>query len=295
MGSASTSTLAVLNMKGGVGKTTIAVNLASAIAKYCRKKVLLIDADPQCSASFYLLSEDEFRSRTEKVSKRETGTLYDLFHSNVKYIDIITGKSHGPLARVNKYYAECAPRSSGVSLSLVCGSPDLFEIQELAPELCIMRIHRWLQGIKERFDYVIIDCPPNISTLTLSVLKSCDGILVPTMLDQFSLYGLPILMTRLKEYRTMLGIKAKVSGVLINKVERSPTIEEAARLEQYIQAVEQICKEAKTSLLPTKISKADCYPLSVVRREPIVFSENPAYQSSIEELCSVSRNLKIVE
>ncbi|AGP36686.1 hypothetical protein SCE1572_20625 [Sorangium cellulosum So0157-2] len=102
------------------------------------------------------------------------------------------------------------------SLTLVCGSARMFEVQEIAAEIVVSRIKKWLPRAGDAYEHVIIDCPPSISSVSLAALKAADKILVPMTADQFSLHGLPLLMKALREYKKVLDIRAKVAGVVLS-------------------------------------------------------------------------------
>ncbi|KYF90830.1 hypothetical protein BE20_16500 [Sorangium cellulosum] len=290
--------LAVQNVKGGVGKTTVAVNLASLLVERYSKKVLLIDADPQCNASLYLLSDEQFLAATDNDSEatKEHGNLWDLFHKDVKYIDLVTGLRHGPRTSFRRYYRVVTRGTGGGSLSLVCGSARLSDIQEMGPELVVSRIRDWLRSASSgEAEVVIIDCPPSTGSLTLSALKAADDILVPMSPDAFALHGLPLLLQKLDQYRTPLRIKCRVAGVLFTLYPPPGTSARSAA-DAYAKRIEEACRDRRPSVpvLAARVSRDDAYPRSFEQRKPLPFSSDPTLKPLIDELDRVAKDMKLV-
>ncbi len=287
--------LAVQNIKGGVGKTTIAVNLAALLAAKHNRRVLLIDADPQCNASLYLLDDERFNARTREDEKgkprRDEGNLHDIFHEDVAYLDVVTGK-RGPTERkLNSHEERVRDCAGGGSLKLLCASAQLFEVQEIAPELIVSRIESWLASRQGAYDQVIIDCPPSISSLSLSALKAADEILVPMPADQFSIHGLPVLLRSLEKYREVLDIEAKIAGVVLSMVPPGPHV--SLSVEIYADSIADLCSAQSPPLtcLSARITRNDAYPDSFVNRRPLPFSEDPAHAELVEELDALAWEL----
>jgi chromosome partitioning protein len=289
------SVLAVQNVKGGVGKTTIAVNLAALLATKHAKRVLLIDADPQCNASLYLLSDERFdaRTREDEIGKprREEGNLFDVFHGEVTYLDVVTGKLHPPMRKVSSYEELVKEFGHGGSLRVVCASAQLFEVQEIAAEVVVSRIREWLRAKEGAYDNVIIDCPPSISSVSLSALMAADKILVPMTADQFSIHGLPILLRSLEKYKEVLDIEATIGGVVLSMFPPKGTSKRRKIAEGYENSIRDMCAAASPSIrcLNAKISMHRAYPESFFSKEPLPFStktRNPALIKELQELAS---------
>lgn len=293
------SVLAVQNVKGGVGKTTIAVNLAALLAAKHAKRVLLIDADPQCNASLYLLSDERFDARTrenEKGNPRKDGNLYDIFHSDVAYLNVVTGKFDGPEGKVNGHEEVVKTFADKGSLTVVCASAELFEVQEIAAELVITRIQEWLIRKHDAYTHVIIDCPPSISSLSLSALKAADKILVPMTADQFSVHGLPILLRSLAKYREVLDIKATIAGVVLSMFPSAGEPDPMATAERYADTIGAICDKADPPIrcLATRVSRDQAYPDSFASRVPLPFSNDPEHLALIDELQELAAELGLL-
>lgn len=287
--------LAVQNIKGGVGKTTIAVNLAALLAAKHRRRVLLIDADPQCNASLYLLPPDRFDVRVEEHKDRTAGNLHDVFHKDVRYFDVVTGKPYGPTRKIKDHVERVwtgTGRSSG-SLDLLCGSPKLFEVQEIAAEVVVGHIHRWLRATRDMYEQVIIDCPPSISSLSLSALRAADSILVPMSADAFSIHGLPLLLRSLAEYKSVLNIRATIAGVVMSMFPPAGDAEQRRKAEKYQRQLAEMCARASPAIvaLTSPISKSGAYPLSFEQRAPLPFSADVEHEPIIAEIESLAREL----
>jgi chromosome partitioning protein len=296
--SSQTPVLAVQNVKGGVGKTTIAVNLAARLAAKYDQRVLLIDADPQCNASMYLLDDNEFKERAafedfgkpptkkQNQSSRKKGGLFDIFHKEVQYLDVVTGKIHGPKESVTSFIVDVKDFENGGRLSLVCASPRLFEIQEIAAEIVVSRIKDWLETLGGKYNRIIIDCPPSISSLSLSALKAAHEILVPMPADQFSVNGLPLLFKGLDQYRDVLGIEARIAGVVFSMFPPVRRKTERQKAEQYKSEIELLCDSLGLSCLKSTISMNPAYPKSFVSRRPLPFdpAKNPTPIKDVDQL-----------
>lgn len=180
--------IAVTNQKGGVGKTTTAINLAAALATADRR-VLLVDGDPQGNASSGLgisLSPD-------------TPSLYEVLLGNVQVREVLQRGVH--LAK----------------LDVLPATPDLAgaEVELVNEERRETRLARALDSERDNYDYILIDCPPSLGLLTINMLVAADSIIIPLQCEYFALEGLTQLLRTVEMVREALNPGLKVGGVLL--------------------------------------------------------------------------------
>lgn len=185
-------TIALLNMKGGVGKTTLAVNLASHCYSRGRSSVLLIDLDPQFNASQYLMDYKTYETHT-----KTGGTIADLLIDS----PVLTLRRR----RKKPTFDDCVLRvktrqgsrkhfdllPSQLALSYVVKNPAQMEY----------KLEKLLQPVRGRYDYVFVDCAPTDSVLTTMALMASDYLLIPVRPDRFSILGYALVGHTVRQFR----------------------------------------------------------------------------------------------
>lgn len=181
--------IAVVNQKGGTGKTTTAVNLAASLGML-DQKVLLIDLDPQASTSFWY------------GLKKQGQGLLDLFVDEKQAQEVVVKTEHK-------------------NLSIIPSSPVLVKVEKaLATEVGAEFILRdKLKKLKYDYDYVIFDCPPNLGTLSLNALTAADEVIIPVESRVMALYGLVQLLNTIKLVQSRLNPDLKIKGILPCRVD----------------------------------------------------------------------------
>jgi len=177
--------IAVVNQKGGVGKTTTAVNLTAALTDM-GKRVLLCDFDPQANATSGM-----------GLNKRKlTSSVYDVVVNEVPAKDSVVKGKYGDVLPATADLA-------GAAVELI-GLPD-----------ATFRLKNALQTIQDDYDLVLIDCPPSLEMLTLNGLAAADGILVPVQCEYYALEGLTDLMTTLRMVKKRINPNLEIFGVAL--------------------------------------------------------------------------------
>jgi chromosome partitioning protein len=201
--------ISLVNMKGGVGKTTTAVNLAAYLARDHQKKVLLIDLDPQTNTSLSLLTEKAWSAWAE-----EHGTMADVFELDAKR------KRDKPTKFEDCIIHDVVPAIPGLDLV-----PSHLQLTFLDLDLAARPgreriLTRKLAKIRDDYDVILCDCPPNLQTATQNALYASDWFLVPMQPDFLSSVGLGLLLDRLAYLRRELEFKIKCLGVVFSRVRR---------------------------------------------------------------------------
>jgi chromosome partitioning protein len=180
--------VAVANQKGGVGKTTTAINLATSIALSGRQ-VLLVDVDPQGNLTSGIGSKGE---------RAEAGTVYEALLTDAAPAGFLLQ------TRVENLSLMPADRNlTGAEIEMV-SLPDRER-----------RLRRVLEPLRERFDFIFIDCPPSLGLLTLNALVAADAVLIPLHCEYFALEGLADLVSTIRRVRGALNPALDLEGVLL--------------------------------------------------------------------------------
>jgi chromosome partitioning protein len=227
--------ISIVNQKGGVGKTTTAVNLSAFLAKK-RKKVLIIDLDPQGNAtSGYGFDKGQLEN-----------TVYDLLVNEEDINNVISATSV-------KNVDMCP-----TNINLAGAEVEL--VSAISRETILKRA---IEPVLDKYDYIIIDCPPALGLLTINALAACEGVIVPIQGEYYALEGLTQLMDTINMIKKKLNPKIGILGVVITMHDR--------RTQLTKQVVEEVQKYFGDKVFKTFIPRN------------VRLAEAPSYGQTIEE------------
>ena len=184
----------VANQKGGVGKTTTAVNIAAALAMG-GLKVFVIDLDPQGNACTAL-----------GVDRNELPGMYEVLVNDLPFSEVVTKVAGFP-------HLECAPADlslAGAEINMVS-----FVSREARLKLALDKFLSEREASGARIDYVLIDCPPSLGLLTVNALTAAEEVLVPIQCEYYSLEGLTLLLQTLSQVQKMLNQRVRISTIVL--------------------------------------------------------------------------------
>lgn len=220
--------IAIANQKGGVGKTTTSINLAACVGKL-GKKVLLIDIDPQGNTtSGYGINK-----------KNVTASSYDILDDT---------RIEDTIIKTEFKNVDVVPSSINLAAA---------EIELVDMENRTMRIRQAIAPVKDKYDYIFIDCPPSLGLITLNALSASDSIIMPMQCEYYALEGLSQLIATVKQVKRLYNPSIEVEGILLTMYD--------GRLRLTVQVVEEIKK-----FFPNKVFK------TVIPRN-VRLSEAPSY------------------
>lgn len=212
--------VSLINLKGGVAKTTTTVALAETLASCFGKRVLVIDLDPQTNATVMLIGDRRWKELNEHGA-----TLATLFKGAVE--------RGGPSFDLDRTLQKQVSDVKGAELvDLLPSSLDLIDVQDRLANAPMGRcsamkpVDLLRKAVNNRlggYDLVLIDCPPNLGVITLNGLRLSEGYIIPTIPDVLSTYGIPQIMERVRRFSRDIGETIKPIGIVITKYQADST------------------------------------------------------------------------
>lgn len=228
-------TIAIMNVKGGVGKTVTTVNMATILAEFYGKRVLVIDADPQ----------------------GDTSAFFDAPKDGGNLAAMMTG--------LCDVYSDAISMTDYHNVDILPSSTDLFDLDLADPESKKHAL-RTIQDLRDAaeeddaYDVILIDCPPSFTTASIAALYAADSVIIPVKLDAFSVRGMEFLLAQVRELHRING-KCNVDGILVTQWHNVEVIRQA----------EAMLRDKGVPVFTTHIRRSDkvdestwyCEPLAV--------------------------------
>lgn len=233
--------IAVANQKGGVGKTTTAINLAAALAEV-GQKVLVVDLDPQGNASTGLGIDPKDRNYT----------TYDMILGDVEFRDVV----HTTEIE-NLWISPATIDLSSADIEMVSNEKRSFLLHDALRQPAIDEF---------LFDFIIIDCPPSLSLLTVNAMVAADSVLVPLQSEFFALEGLSQLMLTVREVRQTANPRLRIEGVVLTMFDQRNNLSRQVELD----ARENLGDLVFETIVPrnVRVSEAPSFAIPVLQYDP---------------------------
>ena len=214
--------VSLINMKGGVGKTTLAVGLAWELAQ--DNDVLLVDVDPQFNATQWLVDYNDYVAWLKSESKC---TVFDIYMPE-KMLGGIGGFSKKDRKNTSATLQNTVMQvsHSGTTLDIVPSNLELITL-DASPRGTENRLNLFLEPARKKYEYIIIDCPPTASLFSLSAHIASDAYLVPIKPDPLSVLGLPLLERTMESYTDLSGHTVERLGLVLTMVRGTDAMRKA--------------------------------------------------------------------
>lgn len=254
--------IAIFNQKGGVGKTTTNINLAACLAKK-GKKILVLDIDPQGNTTSGLGIE-------KKALKKSSYDLMIEDDINAEDVILKTGVDNLDIIPANVSLS-----GAEVELAIIRGREK--------------RLKKALNQVKEKYDFIFIDCPPSLGLLTINSLTAVDSVLIPIQCEFYALEGVAQLMNTIEIVRKNLNEKLYVQGVILSMFD--------GRTNLSVQVVEEVKKYFREKVYKTviprnvRLAEAPSYGLPIIEYDPKSKGAE-AYREFADEFLGVEEESK---
>ena len=203
-------------MKGGVGKSTLATNIADYLATREGKRVLFIDIDPQFNATQCLMNTAQYMKHKES----DLDTVCQIFRG--KKVNVKT--TSGPKIDEGKLFKDIKPITIKENLSLIPGDLALYKIEMKSGDGVEFKLLNYLEVVENDYDYVIIDTPPTPSVWMSSALISSNYYIIPIKPDPLSITGMDLLESIIVEKKDNFNLKINRLGVIFNMVDNNSSL-----------------------------------------------------------------------
>jgi len=263
---------AIINMKGGVGKTTLSVNLAKELARRGHR-VLLVDLDPQANATLVCMSDQDIKAHHDAGKKTITGLFIDVYEPRVP----VAVRSVPELAIRDYTFSVPSAEDTvrGGSLDFIPSDIYLSSVLRgvsMGPYSLSSLIN---EGARKKYDYILVDCAPTYSVLTTIALNTCRAVLIPMISDSFGKHGTDLMKQILEEHKYDYGVDVSVVGVVFTM--RKPHSTTQIDTEREI-----IVKWGSDKVFRQTISQNEWYRISNGQRT--AFADSKAHAAPKREL-----------
>ena len=242
--------VSIINMKGGVGKTTLSINLALYLSEIKKMRVLLIDLDPQANATIVAIGEEKLKDLLKNKK-----SIADLF--------INCYKKYGPYPKkelnnidINDFlYRTYESYDKNAFLDIIPSEINLSSILKGVNVGPFELKNQIIQKAEKDYDYIIIDCAPTYSILTTLALNATEAVLIPVMADSFAIYGVKLMKQIIEEHNEDYNVSIQIIGLIFLMWDKKEPVNQT-------NFFTKIIKEWGLTTFREKISRTDYYKIS---------------------------------